>query len=62
VHEKQLSVVNQMILVAYTHVSELTLRIMGLSSTFLAAFLIFSQSNLLHTLFVGFAGSITNGL
>ena len=35
---------------------------MGLSSTSLAALPISSHSNLLHTLFSGFAGSITNGL
>ena len=35
---------------------------MGLSSTSVAALRISSQSNLLHTLFSGFAGSITKGL
>ena len=35
---------------------------MGLCRTALAALRISSQSNLLHTLFSGFAGSITNGL
>ena len=35
---------------------------MGLCSTSVAALRISSQLNLLHTLFSGFAGSITNGL
>ena len=46
----------------YFQLDDVTPRNMGLSNTSFAAFPISSQSNLLHTLFSGFAGSITNGL